>query len=183
MYQNKFEVPNGFVIEADIFDKFLVQNNVKKKIQEIIDKCDIEEEVELENCSKEIRQIVKECIISEEVEKEIIKNYRKLDCKYVAVRSSGASEDGKSNAWAGQLETFLNVDEDSIIESVKKCWNSIFSSRAIFYRKKNNETSDIAVAVVVQKMVQSEVSGVAFSINPASNNFNEIVIESVFGLR
>ena len=111
-----------------------------------------------------------------------MKNYEALNCKYVAVRSSATSEDGKSHAWAGQLETFLNVDKMNIIESVKKCWSSIFSPRALFYRIKNQDTSDIAVAVVVQKMIQSDISGIAFSINPTNNHLNEIVIEGIFGL-
>ena len=69
-----------------------------------------------------------------------------------------------------------------MIECVKKCWSSIFSPRAVSYRIKNNDTSDISVAVVVQEMIQSEVSGVAFSINPTNNNSNEIIIESALGL-
>lgn len=111
-----------------------------------------------------------------------MESYKKLNCKHVAVRSSATSEDGKKHAWAGQLETFLNVNETNIIENIKKCWSSIFSPRAIFYRIKNNDTSDITVAVIVQKMLQSDVSGVAFSINPTNNNLDEIVIESVLGL-
>lgn len=182
MYQNNFNIPNGYIITADLFDEFLVQNHIKEKIQKIIDKCNINNEKEIEDNSKEIVQIISKCEISDVVKNEIINNYRKLDCRYVAVRSSATSEDGKNHAWAGQLETFLNVDETKIIESVKKCWSSVFSSRALFYRIKNNDTSDIAVAVVIQKMIQSEVSGVAFSINPTNNNLNEIVIESVLGL-
>lgn len=182
MYQNKFNIPNGYIIMADVFDKFLNENNFKEEIQEIINKCNANDERDIENKSKEIVQIISKCYISDSLKKEIIESYKKLNCKYVAVRSSATSEDGKSHAWAGQLETFLNVNETNIIESIKKCWSSIFSPRAIFYRIKNNDTSDITVAVIVQKMIQSDVSGVAFSINPTNNNSNEIVIESVLGL-
>lgn len=178
MYKNNFNIPNGYVIMTDVFNEFLVKN----KIQKIIQRCDINDEIEIEQSSKEIMQLISKCSISDNIKNEIIKYYKELKCKYVAVRSSMTSEDGKSHAWAGQLETFLNVDETNLIECVKKCWSSIFSPRAISYRIKNNDTSDISVAVVVQKMVQSEVSGVAFSINPTNNNSNEIIIEGVLGL-
>lgn len=182
MYQNKFNIPNGYIIMADVFDRVLNENNVKEKIQEIINTCNVNYEKDIENKSKEIVSIISKCYISDTIKKEIMEGYKKLNCKYVAVRSSATSEDGKSHSWAGQLETFLNVNETNILENIKKCWSSIFSSRAIFYRIKNDTSADITVAVVVQKMIQSDVSGVAFSINPTNNNLNEIVIESVLGL-
>lgn len=182
MYQNKFNIPNGYVITSNMFDDFLKENNVKEKIQRIIKGCNIYDEKDIENKSNEIIQIVSKCYISDPMKKEIISNFKKLNCKYVAVRSSATSEDGKTHAWAGQLDTFLNVNETNIIESVKKCWISIFNSRAIFYRLKNNDTSNISVAVIVQKMLQSDISGIAFSINPTNNNPNEIVVEGILGL-
>ena len=182
MLQNRFNIPNGFVIETDLFDEFLIKNNVKEKVQDLINQCDINDEKEIEKISKQIFDILNNCEIFTYIENEIIEKYKRLNCKFVAVRSSATSEDGKNNAWAGQLETFLNVDETNIIECVKKCWYSIFSPRALFYRIKNNDVSDIAVAVVVQKMIQSDISGIAFSINPTTNDKNEIIIESVLGL-
>ena len=182
MYQNKLNIPNGYVIMADEFDNFLLQNGIKYKIQSIITALDIENEEDIQNASNEISKIILSCDMNENVKNEIIKNYEILGCKFVAVRSSATSEDGKSHAWAGQLESFLNVDKTELAKSVKKCWNSVFSPRAIYYRLKNNDKTDIKVAVVVQKMVQSRISGVAFSINPVNNDTNEIVIESVLGL-
>lgn len=182
MYQNKFNIPKGYVIMTDCFEKFLRENNIKDIIQEIINTCDISDEKSIEKKSKEIIKIILKSDISENIKKQIIENYEKLNCKYVAVRSSATSEDGKNHAWAGQLESFLNVDENSIIECVKKCWNSVFSPRALFYRIKNKDISDLQVAVVVQKMIQSDVSGIAFSVNPTNDNLNELVIESVWGL-
>lgn len=182
MYKNKFNIPNGYVVMTDCFNEFLIENNIKEEIKEIIDECDISNEENIEKNSKKIIQIISKSNISNKIKKEIIENYEKLDCRYVAVRSSATSEDGKSQAWAGQLESFLNVDKTNIIECVKSCWSSVFSPRAIFYRIKNKDVSDLKVAVVVQKMVQSDVSGVAFSINPTNNNMNELVIEAVLGL-
>jgi len=182
LYKKGFNVPNGFIISADVFTKYLNENNAKEEIEFLIKKCNIDDEKELEEVSNKIIKILDKCNISNDIEDEILKNYQLLNCKYVAVRSSATSEDGKSHAWAGQLETFLNVEEDNVIESVKKCWISIFSPRAIFYRIKNNDTTDISVAVVIQRMIQSDISGVAFSVNPVTNNTEEVVIEAVKGL-
>lgn len=182
MWQNGFNIPNGYVIKAELFDEFLIQNNVKDKIQDLVSQCDINNEKEIELISAKIIEILKSCKISDTIENKIMQNFQKLNCKFVAVRSSATSEDGKNHAWAGQLETFLNVDKTNIIECVKKCWFSIFSPRALFYRIKNNDVSEISVAVVIQKMIQSNISGIAFSINPTTNNKNEIIIESVLGL-
>jgi len=182
MYQSKFNVPNGYIITVDAFNNFLIENNVKIKIEKLIAECNINNEETIKEVSKKINDIILNCKISDKLENEIFENYEKLDCDYVAVRSSATSEDGKNHAWAGQLETFLNVTKNNIIDTIKKCWSSIFSQRALFYRVKNNDTSEISVAVVIQKMLQSEISGVAFSVNPTNNNKNEIVIESAFGL-
>jgi len=182
MYQSKFNVPNGYIITVDAFNNFLIENNVKIKIEKLIAECNINNEETIKEVSKKINDIILNCKISDKLENEIFENYEKLDCDYVAVRSSATSEDGKNHAWAGQLETFLNVTKNNIIDTIKKCWSSIFSKRALFYRVKNNDTSEISVAVVIQKMLQSEISGVAFSVNPTNNNKNEIVIESAFGL-
>lgn len=182
MKQNGFNIPDGFVITADLFNEFINQNNVKEKIYSLIKECNVNSQSEIEITSKNIIKLLNSCSIPIQVENQIIKNYSILDSKYVAVRSSATSEDGKEHAWAGTLETFLNVDKNNIIECVKKCWCSIFKPRALFYRIKNENKSDIAVAVVVQEMIQSEISGVAFSINPTNNEKNEIIIEAVLGL-
>ncbi|HCC04344.1 MAG TPA: hypothetical protein DEP51_05790 [Clostridiales bacterium] len=182
MYQNGFNIPNGFVITSDVFIDFLKQNNVRNTINDLIKNCNAKIQNELDETSKKIIEILDKCKMSKLIENKIIENFETLNCKYVAVRSSATSEDGKENAWAGTLESFLNVDKNDIIQSVRKCWYSIFKSRALFYRIANCDYSDIAVAVVVQKMVQSDISGVAFSINPTNDDNNEIVIEAVFGL-
>ena len=177
MIQNNFNVPDGFVIKYSAF-----KNHINKDIEELVNKCDADDEDNLRATSNQIINILKTYTISDEIKKEIIDSYKQLNCKFVAVRSSAISEDGKSYAWAGQLETFLNIDENNLIESVIKCWESNFSPRALFYRVKNRFTSDLSMAVIVQKMIQSDASGVAFSINPTTNDKNEICIEAVLGL-
>ena len=110
----------------------------------------------------------------------IINYFKKLNCRYVAVRSSATTEDGKENAWAGQLDTFLYVDEKNLITAIKNAWKSLYGPRALYYGKKNNQLSNNSTSVVVQKMINSTSSGIAFSINPTNNN-DEIIIEAIDG--
>ena len=99
------------------------------------------------------------------------------------MRSSATAEDSSAAAWAGQLDTFLNTTEETLLENIKRCWASLFTPRAIFYRfEKGLYASKISVAVVVQKMVQSEVSGIAFSVHPVTEDHNQMIIEAGFGL-
>lgn len=117
------------------------------------------------------------------LEKEILKAFDELGAERVAVRSSAVAEDSSAASWAGQLETYLNVTKDGLIKSVKKCWASIMSDHAQAYGNHHKVGRDEqAVAVIVQAMVDSDVSGVAFTANPVTNDRNEVVIESVYGL-
>jgi len=119
--------------------------------------------------------------INTSVKNEILKEFDRLDSKYVAVRSSAVSEDGSRDAWAGQLDTFLNIDRNNLIEKIKLCQQSSKSERALSYaEQKGLKTS--GVAVIVQAMIQSEVSGIAFSANPITRNDDEMIIEAGFGL-
>lgn len=121
--------------------------------------------------------------ITAELEKETLDAFDSLKTKRVAVRSSATAEDSKTSSWAGQLESYLNVTRDNLIESVQKCWSSIKSERALAYAAQQNlPENQLAIAVIVQKMINSEVSGVTFTANPVTNNLKEMMIESVFGL-
>ncbi|MEM3922283.1 MAG: PEP/pyruvate-binding domain-containing protein, partial [Nitrososphaerota archaeon] len=120
----------------------------------------------------------------------IVEAYRELSKKigvkdvYVAVRSSATAEDLPGASFAGQQETYLNVrGEDDLLESVRKCWSSLFTPRAIFYRtEKGFRHEKVLISVAVQKMVNSRSAGVMFTIHPVTGDRNIIVIESVWGL-
>ena len=114
---------------------------------------------------------------------EITTSFKKLKAKFVAVRSSATAEDSKIASWAGVLETYLNVTEKQVLKYVQTCWSSLFTPRAIFYRfEKKLHKQKVSVAVVVQKMVQSEVSGIAFTVHPVTKDYNQMVIEAGLGL-
>lgn len=119
--------------------------------------------------------------MTDELRNDIVKNFDALGAKFVAVRSSAVAEDGVKDAWAGQLDTFLDVDRNSLIDAVKKCWDSANSPRAKAYAKQKKLVAS-KVAVMVQAMVKGDVSGVAFSVHPVTQNHDHVIIEAVSGL-
>jgi len=183
MTQAGIPVPDGFVILSNAFDRFIKKTDLNVEIDAVLDSVDIKEVHTFENASEKIRAMILSKEMPEDIKTEILKFYKKLDCKFVAVRSSATSEDSASAAWAGQLDSFLNTTEETLLENVKKCWASLFTPRAIFYRfEKKLNKDNISVAVVIQKMVDSEKSGIAFSVHPVTQDKNQIIIEAGFGL-
>ncbi len=121
--------------------------------------------------------------IPQELQSQILSAFDELKTERVAVRSSAVAEDSKTASWAGQLESYLNVTKEDLITSIQKCWESIHTDRASAYAKQQNlPESQLVVAVVVQKMVNSESSGVMFSVNPITKDQNQIMVEGCFGL-
>lgn len=114
---------------------------------------------------------------------EILKAFDLLKTKKVSVRSSAVAEDSQKASWAGQLETYLNVSREDLISKIKECWNSVKSDRVLSYAGRQNLSEEqLAMAVIIQKMIDSKASGVMFTANPVSQNKNEMMIESVLGL-
>ncbi len=176
-------VPPGFVVLSDSFEKFIRETDLIQEINTILDAVHHKEIHTVEQASESIRALILSREMPQDIAEEIRRSCKELNTKYVAVRSSATAEDGKEHAWAGQLESYLNVKEDDVLEKVKKCWSSLFTPRAIFYRfEKGLHTTKISVAVVVQKMVESEVSGIAFSVHPVTEDRNQLIIEAGFGL-
>ena len=183
MTQAGIPVPPGFVILSISFEKFLEETDLNVEIEAILDSVNHKEIHTIENASEKIKALILQAEIPKDIQAEIQKFFKILSSKYVAVRSSATAEDSASAAWAGQLESYLNTTEETLLESVKKCWASLFTPRAIFYRfEKELHKQKISVAVVVQKMVESEVSGIAFSIHPVTENRNQLIIEAGLGL-
>lgn len=176
-------IPPGFVLLSDAFEKFLEETDLNVEIDAIFKKIDHKKIHTAENASEKIQALILQAKMSEDIEKEIKKEFQKLKTKFVAVRSSATAEDSSEAAWAGQLESYLNTTEKNLLENVKKCWASLFTPRAIFYRiEKKLHNQKISVAVVIQKMIESEVSGIAFSVHPVTQDYNQIIIEAGFGL-
>jgi phosphoenolpyruvate synthase/pyruvate phosphate dikinase len=121
--------------------------------------------------------------VSEDLKRELEQAFNELGAERVAVRSSALAEDAADASWAGQLETYLNVKLDNLTESVRKCWRSIDSDRAAIYASDHRISDDQrAVGVVVQAMLDSQVSGVMFTVHPVTKDKSSMVIESLYGL-
>ncbi|MDO8536840.1 MAG: PEP/pyruvate-binding domain-containing protein [bacterium] len=176
-------VPPGFVVLAAAFERFLEETDLNIEIDSILHSVNHKEIHTVENASEKIKALILEAGMPKDIADEIKKSFKKLGAKYVAVRSSATAEDSASAAWAGQLESYLNTTEKNLLENVKRCWASLFTPRAIFYRfEKELHHQKISVAVVVQKMIQSEISGIAFSVHPVTEDRNQLIIEAGFGL-
>jgi hypothetical protein len=176
-------VPPGFVILAGAFERFLEEADLNQELDAILHSVRRDEMGTVESASEKIRGLILNASMPEDIACEISKQFRTLDAEFVAVRSSATAEDSASASWAGQLDTYLNTTESDLLRNVQRCWASLFTPRAIFYRfEKGMHGSKISVAVVVQKMIQSEVAGIAFSVHPVTEDRNQLIIEAGFGL-
>ncbi|MFA5895256.1 MAG: phosphoenolpyruvate synthase [Candidatus Shapirobacteria bacterium] len=190
MYNLGIPVPNGFVVTSTAYFQFIKDNNLKKVIGDILQTMDVDQPDQLLSASKKIKSIIKKSPLPEALAFEIMANYKKLSGFMgianapVAVRSSATAEDSADASFAGQQETFLNViGEANVVNRVRDCWASLFTPRSIFYRvKKKYDHFKVGVAVPIQKQIQSEISGIMFTVNPVSNNKNQIIVETIWGL-
>lgn len=205
MVQAKIPVPPGFVVLASAFDRFLEETDLGVEIDAVMGKIKHDNVHSVERASVKIRDMIHDVKFPKDIGEEIKKDYYKLKkgsptlakggpCLpksrhrqeggfYVAVRSSATAEDSSIASWAGELESYLNVTEKTLLDSVKKCWSSLFTPRAIFYRfEKNLHDQKVSVAVVIQKMVQSDISGICFTVHPVTEDKNQLIIEAGYGL-
>lgn len=177
------QVPDGFIVTTEAFDDFLSETDLLQEIKSELSDVDKSIIHTIENAANNIQGLILKQDVPENLVAKLLEEFKALGSEYVAVRSSATSEDGKDHAWAGQLDSYLNVTEENLVESIQKCWASLFTPRAIFYRFENGlQDADVSVAVVVQTMVQSKKSGIAFSVHPITEDVNQMVIEAGFGL-
>lgn len=211
MIQAGLPVPPGFIVTAKGYFHFLKENKLAPKIKQYLDRCDFNDPRSLDRTSKAIKKDILHAPVPKETANRIIDFYFKLGSiettlakgkkkviqilkelkrsfvqplSLVAVRSSATAEDLPQASFAGQQETFLNIKgEANVVEAVRQCWASLFEPRAIFYREEQKFAHlKVGIAVLVQKMVQSEASGVMFTIDPVIGDKKSLVIEAIYGL-
>lgn len=176
-------VPPGFVVLASAFDRFLEETDLNTEVEALLKKVSHKNIESIERASEQIHSLISSAQMPQDIRADIMGRFRELKASLVAVRSSATAEDSKTASWAGELETYLNVTEKDVVKYVLKCWSSLFTPRAIFYRfEKKLHKTKVSVAVVVQKMVQSEISGITFTVHPVTKDHNQMVIEAGFGL-
>lgn len=188
MIQAKFPVPDGFVLTSTAYFIFIKENNLETKIKHILGTSNYDNPDSLNQVSKHIKRIITTSNVPDEIIKKVFEYYKTMSGVFsgalVAIRSSATSEDSKTASFAGQQETYLNVKgEANLIEKIKEGWASLFEERAIFYRHQNKlDQVKVGISLVVQRMVESEKSGVMFTIDPITNDKSKIIIESIYGL-
>ena len=176
-------VPPGFVVTAGTYRSFIEDAGIDEELFDAVD-VDHEDSAALKQAHERAHELIMETPVPDAVGEEILAAYEDVGDgeAFVAVRSSATAEDLPDASFAGQQETFLNVQRDALIERVKECWASLFSQRAIYYRnRKGFPHHEVDIAVVVQEMVDAEKSGVMFTSHPSTGE-PRIIIEAAWGL-
>ncbi|RLM59512.1 phosphoenolpyruvate synthase [Halobellus sp. Atlit-31R] len=176
-------VPSGFVVTAGTYREFIEDAGIDEELFSAVD-VDHEDTEALREAHERAHELIMDTPVPDDVRDGILSAYGDLGDgdRFVAVRSSATAEDLPDASFAGQQETFLNVQEDALVERVKECWASLFSQRAIYYRNRQGFPHDqVDIAVVVQEMVDAEKSGVLFTSHPSTGE-PQIIIEAAWGL-
>jgi len=176
-------VPPGFVVTAGTYRSFIEKTGIEDELFEAVD-VDPEDSTALAKAEARAKELVLDTELPEEMREGVLAAYDDLDDgeAFVAVRSSATAEDLPDASFAGQQETFLNITREDLIDRVKRCWASLFTQRAIYYRQEQGfEHSAVNIAVVVQRMVDAEKSGVMFTSHP-STGAEKVIIEAAWGL-
>lgn len=187
MVNARIPVPDGFVVTAGAYFDFINSTSLKEKIMHELSGLDVDNSKKLQEASRKIKIAIMAADMPGDLSTKIKDYYHKLcgeNDRYVAVRSSATAEDLPDASFAGQQETYLNVKGwHDVVKKVQECWASLFEARAIFYRETNKYSHmKVGIAVPVQLMVQSDYSGIMFTVNPLTNNKEEVSIEAAFGL-
>ena len=190
--KKQVNIPNGFAITAGAYIRFLEENKLTEKMHAVLKGLNTHDIDNLQKRGKAIREMMLAADIPADIKKDIASAYKKLseECGMknadVAVRSSATAEDLPNASFAGQQETYLNISgEKATLEAVKKCFASLFTDRAISYRKdKGFDHMTTYLSVGVQKMVRSDKasSGVMFTIDPETGFDDAVIINGSWGL-
>jgi pyruvate,water dikinase len=175
-------VPSGFVITAGAMRDSLTKQGVLDRVAALT--LGFDGVSEGNDLAADIQTLITAVPLWDELAEEIERAYAGLgNHAFVAVRSSACAEDGEAASFAGQQDTYLNVaGTDDVAEKVMACWASFFSERALFYRLKKGSLNDLGMAVVVQRQIASDASGVMFTTDPIRRRDDQMVIEAAYGL-
>ncbi|MFX0089567.1 MAG: phosphoenolpyruvate synthase [Promethearchaeota archaeon] len=182
--------PEGFAISSYAYKRFVEETGLDKKIFDLLKDVDISDLKQLEDVSKKIRELVESTEVPSDIQNAAMNAYEELARRThkgveVSVRSSATAEDLPGASFAGQQDTFLYVTSDKLNKTVSKCWSSLFTARAIYYRsQKGFDHFKVLMSVIVQEMVapNPKAQGVIFTIHPVTGEPKKILIESNYGL-
>lgn len=181
LINNGFNVPKGFIITSTAFFEFLKRNNLMEKVQKLVSEIN---ENNFKEKGKEIKKLILDGKIPSDIASEAEDSLKRLNIQYVSIRSSAIGEDSLKASFAGLFDTFLNLKSNLnvVLENVKKCWASLFNERAIVYRIRKGLPHSKGMAVVVQEMVNADVSGTMFTAHPDTGDKSVIIIEATWGV-
>lgn len=190
MIRAGIRVPPGFAVTTDSYQHFITETGIGNTIFGLLADLDVDDVASLNKASERIQELMKNAAMPENVHQAIREGYGELcrtcelDSVPVAVRSSATAEDLPTASFAGQQDTYLWIQgADQVVESVKRCWASLFTPRAISYRVKNSFPHEkVLISIGVQKMVHSKAAGVMFTLNPTNGDPSKVVIEGSWGL-
>jgi pyruvate, water dikinase len=182
-------VPDGFVITTEAFERFFQESGVGAKVERMLAHLDHDDDAEVAAASRRIRLVIEDAPMSPVLGEQIVDAYEELSYRRrdlnipVAVRSSATGEDAAEASFAGQFDTLLGVTGGPrVLSSVKRCWSSLFSERALgYWMRKGLDYRKSPMAVGVLELVHARASGVAFSIHPVSGSRHRMVIEGSWG--
>jgi len=177
-------VPGGFVVTSESYRYFLRDNGLDEKFREEILKAG-NDEGKLKECAKSFREMIVNATLPDSIKNAVRGKYEELGIdERVAVRSSATAEDLPDASFAGEQETYLNViGIENVYEQIKNCYASLWGNRAVIYRQNQGyDQESVALAVVIQKMIESESAGVLFTVNPITHDVNEMQINASYGL-
>jgi rifampicin phosphotransferase len=179
-----FPVPTGFIITTAAYALFVDSNNLNTVIESELAHIDYRDSNSIEEHAARIRNVVESAKLPQEIISKIEEYYKKMGEPPVAVRSSGTVEDLSSASFAGQLETYLNVESSTeVVKAIIKCYASQWSDRVLSYSNRSGfNQRDVKLAVLIQQMIPSKSAGVMFTTNPLSIDGSDLLIESTFGL-
>jgi len=183
-------VPPGFCVVSGAYVEFINVNELDEVIKLLMEGLDEEDSDALQNTSESIKKKIIESSFPKKMEEEIVSAYEEFSKKIglknpeVAVRSSATAEDLPEASFAGQQDTYLHISgKEALLDHIRRCFASLWTARAIYYRVKQDfDHFKVSLSVVVQKMIDSEKSGVMFTANPINHNVEEIMINASWGL-
>ena len=180
-------VPAGFVLTTGAYDAFVEAHGLSQQIVDLAHAVSADDPQSSEAASKQIRALFMQGVIADDVASEITVAYGQLTRTQghaVAVRSSATAEDLPTASFAGQQDTYLNIQgEEALLDAVKKCWASLWTGRAISYRMRQKiDPATVSLAVVVQQLVPADAAGVLFTANPVTGQRDQLLINATWGL-
>lgn len=184
LIQNNVNVPEGYVIMTNAYKLFLKHNNLRDLIHKTLSDVDFNSFMSIKLCSMKIRNAFLEGKLPDSLIHEIRSKSELILNHPLAIRSSASAEDLPNMSFAGQYDSYLNImGEKETLQHIKCCYSSLWTTRAISYRIKNDISHfDLEVAVIIQKLISAKSAGILFTLNPINPNQSQIFIESNFGL-